>query len=781
METIAETFWWTKEICEFIENNNLQIDKTKIDKIILKEQNLLREVLIYFKNSNEKKKEYFIHYKFNDFISTTCYNFISQHIDYDRLASFILFYKWNKQYISFYSFIKFIISINIDVRDVIVQFIHKNITLIQAMIKPENNFLLDYIGLKTLEHNYLIKSNDETIESPQYFFMRTAIGIHVHNDKFLTDENVNDKLLNIIEETYYALSSKEYIHATPTLFNAISNTNQMSSCFLLPIESDSVEGIFQTLKDCALISKYSGGIGLSVQNIRCRNSMINKNYKSNGLSPLLKVYDSMSQYTFQGNMKRKCSLAVYLEPWHGDIMEFLQCKRNSGFSEDFKCRNLFLSLWISDLFMKRVQNDEMWSLMCTSVCKGLDDTYGEEFEKLYKHYENKEMFIKQIRARKLWNEIIKCQLETGVPYILFKDTCNKLSNQNNLGVIKCSNLCSEIIQYSDKNNIASCNLASISLPQFAIKREENYYFDFEKFQKVIRLIVNNLNVIIDNNYYILEKIKTNNLDNRPLGIGVQGLADLFLKLNLSFIDAEAKYLNCQIFECLYFTALHESMLLAKQNKPYKNFYTSLLSKGIFHFENNNVSFSVDYELKYDWKKLKEDIKNYGTRNSLLIAVMPTATTSQILGNNESIEPYNYNIYLKRLQSGEFLTINKHLFNYLNDANLWSKQLFNDIIKNDGSIEFLKQKYNLPEKFYNMFKTCWEISQKHVIDMSSDRNKFVDQSQSLNLYIREPTINKISSMLFYAWERNLKTGMYYLRTRNAISLSELNNTCEVCTA
>jgi len=622
-------------------------------------------------------------------------------------------------------------------------FVKANADKLNSAIIYDRDFNFNYFGYKTLEKSYMFKINGRTVERPQHMFMRVSCGIH---------GNDVDRAI----ETYNLMSEKWFVHATPTLFNAGTNRPQLSSCFLLAMREDSIEGIFDTLKQCAIISKNAGGIGVHMHNIRCNGSHIaGTNGTSNGLIPMLRVYNNASRYVDQGGNKRPGAFAVYLEPWHGDIFEFLNCKKNTG-KEEMRARELFYALWIPDLFMKRVEADQNWTLMCPNECPGLADVWGEEFEALYEKYEKEGRGVETVKAQKVWSAIIESQIETGTPYMLYKDSANKKSNQQNLGTIKCSNLCTEIIEYTSKDEIAVCNLASIALNRYV---KDNKTYDFNKLAEVTRVITRNLNRIIDVNYYPLPEAKHSNMRNRPIGIGVQGLADALILMRFPFDSEEAIQLNKDIFETIHYWSLKESCELAKIDGYYESYPGSPISKGILQPDMWNVTPSD----RWNWTELREDIKKYGVRNSLLMAPMPTASTAQILGNNESFEPYTSNIYTRRVLSGDFQVVNQHLLKDLSDRNLWNDDLKNEIVSMNGSIQKIE---GVPEDLKKLYRTVWEISQKSLINMSADRGAYICQSQSLNIHLAEPTFGKMSSMHFYAWKRGLKTGLYYLRTRPA---------------
>ncbi|HPQ08066.1 MAG TPA: ribonucleoside-diphosphate reductase subunit alpha [Bacteroidia bacterium] len=630
------------------------------------------------------------------------------------------------------------------IADDVYEIVMKNKQILDSSIIYDRDFGYDYFGFKTLERSYLLKINGRVAERPQHMLMRVSLGIH--------KEDIDAAI-----ETYNLMSEKWFTHATPTLFNAGTPKPQMSSCFLLQIKEDSIDGIYDTLKDCAKISQSAGGIGLAIHKVRATGSYIKgTNGTSNGIIPMLKVFNETARYVDQGGGKRKGSIAVYLEPWHADIFEFLDIRKNHG-KEELRARDLFTALWIPDLFMKRVENDEHWTLMCPNECPGLYEVYGEKFEELYTSYEKAGKGRKTIKARELWGAIIEAQIETGNPYMLYKDACNAKSNQKNLGTIQSSNLCTEIIEYTAPDEIAVCNLASIALPKFV--DEKNRTFDFQKLIEVTKVITKNLNKIIDLNYYPVPEARKSNLRHRPIGIGVQGLADAFILLRYPFDSEEAKQLNRDIFEAIYFGALTASNELAKEYGPYETYPGSPISQGIFQFDMWNVKPSD----RWDWEGLRKNILKYGVRNSLLLAPMPTASTSQILGNNECFEPFTSNIYVRRVLSGEFIVVNKYLLRDLVKLGLWNDALKNKIIANNGSIQNIPE---IPQELRDLYKTVWEIKQKHILDMAADRGAFIDQSQSLNLFMEDVNVSKLTSAHFHAWKKGLKTGMYYLRTKAA---------------
>ena len=660
-------------------------------------------------------------------------------------------------------------------------FVNKYAEELDAMIDNSRDYLIDYFGFKTLERSYLFKKGEHIIERPQHMWMRVSVGIHGN----LTDPSA----ITLIKETYDLMSLKFFTHATPTLFNAGTPHPQMSSCYLLAMEEDSINGIFNTLKDCANISKWAGGIGLHVHNIRAKNTHIQgTNGISNGLVPMLRVFNNTARYVDQGGGKRSGSFAIYLEPWHPDIFDFLEMRKNHG-DEEMRARDLFYALWIPDLFMERVkEKNGQWSLFCPHECPGLSDAYGPDFNTLYYQYEQEGRARKTVNARDLWFSILDAQMETGTPYLLYKDAINAKSNQKNLGTIKSSNLCTEIAEYSDDKETGVCNLASIGLPSFV--NETTKLFDYDKLYQVTKVVTNNLNKVIDVNFYPTDKTRRSNMRHRPIGIGVQGLADTFVLMDVAFHSDEAREINKCIFETIYYASLEKSNEIAIERKEYilqlpipelgsvlnewdyemfsstKNpehvgaystFSSSPAAQGILQFDMWNVLPST----RFDWTRLKESIKTHGIRNSLLVAPMPTASTSQILGFNECFEPFTSNIYSRRTLAGEFVVVNKYLMRELIELGLWNEQIKNNIIANKGSIQQLTV---LSEHIRNKYKIVWEIPMKHVIDMSADRGPFICQSQSLNLWMEDPVYNKLTSMHFYAWEKGLKTGIYYLRRK-----------------
>ena len=638
--------------------------------------------------------------------------------------------------------------------------VKKNIDIIEATIDYERDYLFDYFGFKTLMKSYLLQSNGNIIERPQDMWMRVAVGIH------------EDDIDNVIE-TYNMLSNKYFTHATPTLFNAGSETPQLSSCFLLEVDDDSITGIFKTLSDCAHISKYAGGIGLHVHKLRAAGSNIGKLKNAcTGLLPVLRIFNATSRYVNQGG-KRPGSIAIYLSTDHPDLPKFLELRKNHG-DEEERCRDLFYGLWISDLFMKRVQENKLWSFFCPSkIGIDLQNMYGEEYEREYERLEKEGLYHNQMKAQDIWLSICNSQIETGTPYLLYKDAINKKSNQKNLGVIKSSNLCTEIVQYTSPEEVSVCNLASIALPTFVTDGK----FDFDKLHAVVKTITTNLNKVIDINFYPVPEAKVSNFKHRPIGIGVQGLADVYMLLKLPFDSTEAATLNSNIFETIYHGALERSCELAEKHGHYESYPGSPVSNGTLQFDMWDTPPSL---YRKDWDALRRKIKQFGVRNSLLIAPMPTASTSQILGNNECIEPYTSNIYLRRTLAGEFVVINKHLINDLLKLKLWNLDMKNKIILHKGSVQNIPE---IPESIKALYKTAWELSQKHLIDQAASRGKFVCQSQSLNLFVAKPTFKNLTSMHFYAWNSGLKTGVYYLRTKPAVDAIQftIKPVCETCSA
>jgi ribonucleoside-diphosphate reductase alpha chain len=626
--------------------------------------------------------------------------------------------------------------------DDVYKVIEDNAEVLDSSIIYDRDFGYDYFGFKTLERSYLLKLNGKVAERPQHMLMRVSLGIHK------TD-------IDSAVKTYELMSERWFTHATPTLFNAGTPKPQMSSCFLLSMKDDSIDGIYDTLKQCAKISQSAGGIGLSIHDVRATGSYIRgTNGESNGIVPMLRVFNDTARYVDQGGGKRKGSFAIYIEPWHSDIMDFLDLKKNHG-KEEQRARDLFYAMWMSDLFMERVEANAEWTLMCPNECPGLSDAYGDEFKTLYTKYEEAGKGRKTIKAQDLWFKILESQIETGTPYMLYKDAANQKSNQKNLGTIKSSNLCTEIMEYTSPDEVAVCNLASLALPRFVIDGK----FDHDKLFEVSYQATKNLNVIIDNNYYPVPEARNSNFRHRPIGLGVQGLADAFIMLRYPFESEEAKTLNKEIFETIYYAAMTASKDLAIQDGAYETYEGSPVSKGVFQYDMWNVTPSD----RWEWNVLKEEVKKHGVRNSLLMAPMPTASTSQILGNNECFEPYTSNIYSRRTLSGEFAVINKHLLRDLVKLRIWNDSLKNKLIANNGSVQNIDE---IPENLKELYKTTWEISQKTIIDMAADRGAYICQSQSLNVHIENANFAKLTSMHFYGWKKGLKTGMYYLRTKAA---------------
>lgn len=625
----------------------------------------------------------------------------------------------------------------------VMEVIEQHAELLDSTIIYDRDFAFDFFGFKTLEKSYLLRINGEVVERPQHMYMRVAVGIHKSD-------------IESVISTYHLMSERWFTHATPTLFNAGTPKAQMSSCFLLTMQSDSIDGIYDTLKQTAKISQSAGGIGLAISNIRATGSYISgTNGTSNGLIPMLRVFNDTARYVDQGGGKRKGAFAIYLEPWHADVFDFLDLKKNNG-KEEFRARDLFYALWINDLFMERVEANEDWSLFCPNEAPGLQDAWGDDFKALYTRYEAEGRARKVVPAQKLWFAIIDAQIETGTPYMLYKDSANRKSNQQNLGTIKSSNLCTEIIEYTSPDEVAVCNLASVALPRFVQEGK----FDFKKLYEVVYQMTRNLNRIIDYNYYPVEEARNSNFRHRPIGLGIQGLADTYILLRHPFESDMARMLNQNIFETIYFAAMTASKDLAIEEGPYQTFAGSPLSQGKFQFDLWGVTPSSGM---WDWETLRKEVMQHGVRNSLLVAPMPTASTSQILGNNECFEPYTSNIYTRRVLSGEYIIVNKHLLRDLVELGLWTPQMKDDIIRNNGSIQNIP---GIPADIKELYKTVWEIKQRSLIDQAADRAPFICQSQSLNLFVESPDYRKLTSMHFYAWKKGLKTGIYYLRTQAA---------------
>ena len=740
-----------------------QLEDIAFDKILTRIKKLGQEAAIQINYSSLAMKVIDQLYdkiettKIDELAAEQCAALSTQHPDYATLASRIIISNHQKNTEPLFSDVvsalyKFT---NIHgehkplVSDLLYEFTIQYSKELNEMITHERDYLIDYFGFKTLERAYLFRVNNAVVERPQHMWMRVAIGIHGDLNSRKGDA------LQLVKETYDLMSKKFFTHATPTLFNAGTPRPQLSSCYLIAMEDDSIEGIYNTLKDCAQISKYSGGIGLHIHNVRAKDSHIQgTNGKTDGLVPMLRVFNSTARYVNQSG-KRNGSFAIYLEPWHPDVEDFLEMKKNHG-DEELKARDLFYALWISDLFMERVKSNAKWSLFCPHECPGLSDVYGDNFVSLYEKYESEGKSRKVVNARDLWFKILDAQMETGTPYILYKDASNKKSNQQNLGTIKSSNLCCEILEFSDANETAVCNLASIGLPSFI--NTETKMFNYDKLHEVTKVVTNNLNRVIDINFYPTEKTRTSNMRHRPIGIGVQGLADTFVLMDIPFHSDEAKEVNKLIFETIYYAALEKSNEIAISEGPYSSFEGSPASKGILQYD---MWDKEPTKGRYDWVSLKESIMKHGLRNSLLVAPMPTASTSQILGFNECFEPFTSNLYSRRTLAGEFVVVNKYLMKELIELGHWSEQIKNNIIANKGSIQQLTV---LPERVRNKYKIVWEIPMKHVIDMAADRGAFICQSQSLNLWVEDPTYNTLTSMHFYSWKQGLKTGIYYLRRK-----------------
>ena len=759
--------------------------------------------------------------KIDELAAEQCASLSTQHPDYATLAARIIISNHQKNTVPLFSNVMMSLydfkDINGENKPLVSQtlwdFTNHYSKQLNEMIDYERDYLIDFFGFKTLERSYLFRINNTIVERPQHMWMRVAIGIH--GELHFSDQ---EECLRLVKETYDLMSQKYFTHATPTLFNAGTPRPQLSSCYLIAMEDDSIEGIYNTLKDCAQISKYSGGIGLHIHNIRAKGSHIQgTNGKTDGLVPMLKVFNSTARYVNQSG-KRNGSFAIYLEPWHPDVEDFLDLRKNHG-DEELKARDLFYALWISDLFMERVKDNAKWSLFCPHECPGLSEVYGSQFRELYEKYETDGKPRKIVNARDLWFKILDAQMETGTPYILYKDAANIKSNQQNLGTIKSSNLCTEILEYSDENETAVCNLASIALPSFV--NIETKLFNYDKLHDITKVVTNNLNRVIDINFYPTKKTKTSNFKHRPIGIGIQGLADTFVLMDIPFHSEEAKEVNKLIFETIYHASLEKSNeiaiertnkiknlldgprftllefiqeeeypILSKREKnhnllgAYSSFEGSPASEGKLQFDMWNVEPSE----RYDWTYLKESIINYGLRNSLLIAPMPTASTSQILGFNECFEPFTSNLYSRRTLAGEFVVINKYLMKELIELGHWNEQIKNNIIANQGSVQQLTI---LSEHMRNKYKIVWEIPMKHLIDMSADRGAYICQSQSLNLWMEDPTYNSLTSMHFYSWKKGLKTGIYYLRrkakhqaqqfTIAPEAVEETDEICDMCSA
>jgi ribonucleoside-diphosphate reductase alpha subunit len=678
----------------------------------------------------------------DELAATMCSSMIVEHPDYGTLAARISTSNHHKNTSpSFSETIQMLHDAEI-ISQELYDIVQDHKAKLNSYIDYNKDYDYDYFGFMTLEKMYLLKVNGKTVERVQHMLMRVSLAIHGHD--------IREAL-----QTYDLMSGKYFIHATPTLFNAGTKMQQMSSCFLIHMESDSIDGIFNTLKECAMISKYAGGIGMHVHNVRCKNSFIKgTNGISSGIIPMLRMFNNTARYVNQAG-RRNGSIAVFLEPWHADVEAFLELKKNHG-AEEERARDLFYAMWVPDLFMKRVRDNAKWSLMCPNQCKGLADVFGDEFEKLYEEYEDQGKYIKQINAQDLWFKILESQIETGVPYIGFKDHVNKKTNQSNIGVIKSSNLCMEICEVSKPDEVAVCNLASICLKTFVDTDKKQ--FDFSKLHIVTKVLVKNLNKVIDKNFYPIDKAEHSNKKHRPIGIGVQGLADTYILMGMPFESPGAMQLNKDIFETMYHAALEESMEIAKKYGPYSSYEGCPASKGILQFDMWGIEPSAD---RYNWSKLKESIKVNGLRNSLLLAPMPTASTSQILGSNECFEPFTSNIYKRKTLAGEFIIVNKYLMKELINRGLWNKTMRDKLIIKDGSVQTIDE---IPADIKELYKTVWEIKQRVIIDQAADRGAFICQSQSMNLFMEAPDFRKLSSMHFYSWTKGLKTGIYYLRSK-----------------
>ena len=773
-----------------VTKRNGQVEDIAFDKILTRIKKLGQEVNIQINYSSLAMKVIDQLYdkiettKIDELAAEQCAALSTNHPDYGTLAARIVVSNHQKNTDHIFSNV---VKQLYDFKDIhgthkpllsqtLYTYISQYSVVIDAMIDYNRDYLIDYFGFKTLERAYLFKINNKVIERPQHMWMRVAIGIH-------GDLN-NTNSLSLVKETYDLMSQKYFTHATPTLFNAGTPRPQLSSCYLIAMEDDSLDGIYNTLKDCAQISKYAGGIGLHIHNIRAKGTHIQgTNGTSNGLVPMLRVFNNTARFIDQGGGKRNGSFAIYLEPWHPDIDDFLELKKNHG-DEELKARDLFYALWISDSFMERVKSNAKWSLFCPHECPGLSDVYGDKFVELYEKYESAGKARKVVNARDLWFKILDSQMETGTPYILFKDAANRKSNQKNLGTIKSSNLCCEIVQYSDDKETSVCNLASIGLPSFV--NVETKQFDYNKLHEVVKVVTNNLNRVIDINFYPTEKTRVSNFKHRPIGIGVQGLADTLVLMDIPFQSDAAKEVNILIFETIYHAALEKSNEIAKElGESYSSFPGSPASKGILQFDMWSKEPTPG---RYDWTTLKQSIITHGLRNSLLVAPMPTASTSQILGFNECFEPFTSNLYSRRTLAGEFVVVNKYLMKELIQLGLWNEQIKNNIIANKGSVQQLAI---LSDHIRNKYKIVWEIPMKHVIDMSADRGAFICQSQSLNLWVEDPTYNTLTSMHFYSWKQGLKTGIYYLRRKAKHQAQQFtiepeqnqvkDEICEMCSA
>jgi ribonucleoside-diphosphate reductase alpha subunit len=746
----------------FVTKRNGQTEQLYYDKIIQRLKQLFPNSSIQYSGLVVKIIDQLYNHiqtsKIDELMAELCASLGVHHYDYSKLASLICISNHHKEVNE--SLLTYVDSIDKEyISEEYVSIIKKHIDYFTKIVDYTRDYYIDYFGFKTLERAYLIRNNNKVIERIQHLWLRVAIQIHGED-------------LEMVKETYDALSNKEFIHATPTLYNAGTKRPQLSSCFLLGMEDDSIKGIFDTLSDCAAISKWAGGIGLHIHNVRAEGSPIKgTNGTSNGIVPMLRVFNNTARYVDQGGGKRNGSFAIYLEPWHADIENFLDLRKNHG-DEEQRAKDLFYALWIPDLFMEKIEKNEEWYLMCPNQSKGLSDVYGNKFKELYNSYIENGTYIKKVNARDLWFRILDSQMETGTPYMLYKDACNQKSNQQNIGVIKSSNLCCEIVEYSDSKQSAVCNLASISLSTMV----HNKVFDYEKLHRTTKIVTNNLNKLIDVNYYPTSKTETSNNLHRPIGIGVQGLADVFALMDVAFESKDASEINKNIFETIYHASMEKSMELSKIQGPYSSFKGSPLSEGKFQFD----LWQVKPSDRYDWEKLRQDIVVHGVRNSLCVAPMPTASTSQILSNNECFEPFTSNIYTRRTLAGEFIVINKHLMKELIDLNLWDTKMKDKIIENKGSIQNIS---SISQHIKDKYKIVWEIPMKSVITMAKDRGAFICQSQSMNLWIEEPNYKILTSMHMYSWKAGLKTGMYYLRRKAKHSAQQFTIVpeCSTCSA
>ena len=745
----------------FVTKRNGQTEQLFYDKIIQRLKQVFPNSSIQYSGLVLKIMDQLYNHiqtsKIDELMAELCASLGVHHYDYSKLASLISISNHHKEVNE--SLLIYVDSIDKEyISEQYVLIVKKHIDYFNSIIDYSRDYYIDYFGFKTLERAYLIRNNNKVIERIQHLWLRVAIQIHGED-------------LPMVKETYDALSNKEFIHATPTLYNAGTKRPQLSSCFLLGMEDDSIKGIFDTLSDCAAISKWAGGIGLHIHNVRAEGSPIKgTNGTSNGIVPMLRVFNNTARYVDQGGGKRNGSFAIYLEPWHADIENFLDLRKNHG-DEEKRAKDLFYALWIPDLFMEKIEKNEEWYLMCPNQSKGLSDVYGDKFKELYNSYIENGTYIKKVNARELWFRILDSQMETGTPYMLYKDACNEKSNQKNIGIIKSSNLCCEIVEYSDSKQSAVCNLASISLSTMV----KDKVFDYEKLHKTTKIVTNNLNKVIDINYYPTSKTETSNNLHRPIGIGVQGLADVFALMDVAFESKEAAEINKNIFETIYHASMEKSMELSKIHGSYSSFKESPLSQGQFQFD----LWKVKPSDRYDWEKLRQNIIVHGVRNSLCVAPMPTASTSQILSNNECFEPFTSNIYTRRTLAGEFIVINKHLMKELIDLNLWDTKMKDKIIEDKGSIQNLNVSQHIKDKY----KIVWEIPMKTVINMAKDRGAFICQSQSMNLWIEEPNYKILTNMHMYAWKSGLKTGMYYLRRKAKHSAQQFTIVpeCTTCSA